>query len=188
MVKEIIPAKAEEFLKELPRACAGLIIADCHLDMGWAKLANDILVPSGFILLSINKDMIAAPLFNFISYKIGIIGGIIDIYDPIMERKWMVMQKYPSSTTYFGVKGITAIRKTPDNCCLCDSQLSTLMLAYLIDTFSYKNFLVVDICAGSGSVAVACAKVGRFYAGCDHDINMVGKANIRLFGRHYKCV
>ena len=48
-------------------------------------------------------------------------------------------------------------------------QKPVALMRWLVETYSYPGALVVDPCAGSGSVGAACAECGRDFLGWDTD-------------------
>lgn len=149
--------------------------------MSWAGDAHRILVRSGFLMLSyILKEKIIY-LLNFISRGFLITGAVEDIQQ---NRIWLIMQKAPAIIPFWGM--IRSEYFVPKKLIIHEAQASTKFFERMIALFSFRNLFVVDLCAGSGSVAVACSRVGRYYLGCDHNLERVGAANKRLYGRHYK--
>jgi DNA modification methylase len=51
---------------------------------------------------------------------------------------------------------------------------------YLVDLFTNKGDLVVDLFAGTASMGLACIKLERMYFGCEKDVPLHQAAKLRL--------
>lgn len=59
----------------------------------------------------------------------------------------------------------------PNSNVLHPTQKPTLLLEYLIETYTNRGDVVLDNCMGSGSTGVACANTGRSFIGIESDEN-----------------
>lgn len=60
------------------------------------------------------------------------------------------------------------------------TQKPTDLLEYLINTYTYKNEIILDNCMGSGTTAIACINTNRNYIGFETDTIYYGLANKRI--------
>jgi site-specific DNA-methyltransferase (adenine-specific) len=79
-------------------------------------------------------------------------------------------QYYPTSVLEF-----PGMHKT-----IHPTQKPSPLFEYLIDTYTQKNDLVLDICMGSGTTAIACLNTGRNFIGFENNEKYFALANERI--------
>ena len=60
------------------------------------------------------------------------------------------------------------------------TQKPTDLLEYLINTYTYKNEIILDNCMGSGTTAIACINTNRNYIGFEKDTTYYNLAEKRI--------
>ena len=71
--------------------------------------------------------------------------------------------------------------KKPDNSIARVEEKPLDLLKEMIDRYSDKGDIVVDMFLGTGTTASAALLTGRRFYGCDIDKDVIGVASVRVF-------
>ena len=174
-----------EGLKTVPESSTALVIADCGQAMApdWADEVMRILKPSGY--LCVCSTYMGSTAFshigNYVSRRFIVVGGFEAKDTVVGTAMWLVFQVSPWPRPPW--QGVRWLKYGFPKNQLGNSQRSTLNMIGIVVLLTKAGDLVVDVCAGWGTVAIACHRVGCRYLGFEEDRKRTNEANLRLQGR-----
>lgn len=110
-------------------------------------------------------------------------GGQARVYGEHGERTLRTSNEwYPQSVVEFSHDPSTTVtvKHRPNKTENHPTQKPVDLYAYLVATYTDKGDTVFDLCFGSGTTGVACAKLGRKFIGCEIDPTYYAIAEKRI--------